>query len=268
MASAEVMRHRLPWCLHAPAWGTLFGMAILNEGKALGERPLVETPSSNHADPQVVSVQGSGDGGMKMRPAIIVVAAGNGSRFGGSTHKLVQTLNQSTVLGNTLSHAVASHMHVVVVTTQPLAELASHYVASRDVVVIPPMGDGRSDLGMGFSIAAGVAARAQASGWLVLPGDMPMVKPSTMQAVARELEHFPVAFAQHRGIRGHPVGFGAELYSELVKLKGDQGARRLVARYPAHAVEVNDPGVLMDVDTEDDLLKVRQAHSDLMVRTA
>jgi molybdenum cofactor cytidylyltransferase len=197
---------------------------------------------------------------MKARPAIIVVAAGNGSRFGGTTHKLAQTLDPSTVLGSTLSHAVASEMQVIVVTTQPLAQLASRYVASRDVVVLPAMGsDSAEPLGMGFSIAAGVQARAQAPGWLVLPGDMPLVQPATLHAVARQLEHFPLVYAQHKGLRGHPVGFGAELYSELIKLKGDQGAQRLLARYPAHAVEVPDAGVLMDVNTQADLARVRQA---------
>ena len=80
-------------------------------------------------------------------------------------------------------------------------------------------------------------------------------------AVAAALDHYAIAYAQHRGRRGHPVGFGAELYSELVKLSGDEGARRLIARYPAHGVEVDDPGVLIDVDTEADLEQLRLAHA-------
>ena len=68
-----------------------------------------------------------------------------------------------------------------------------------------------------------------------------------------------LVFAQHKGMRGHPVGFSAELYSELSSLRGDEGARRLVARYPAVGIEVDDPGVLIDVDTEADLDAVRQA---------
>ena len=195
---------------------------------------------------------------MKARAAVIVLAAGRGSRFAGREHKLAQVLGTSTVLGMTLRHAVESHLPVVVVTTAPLAALAGRYVASRDVVVLPPA-DGQSaePLGMGYSIGAGVGARVHASGWLVLPGDMPMVQPSTLQAVARQLADHPVAYAQHRGRRGHPVGFSAELYSELVVLTGDEGARRLLARYPATPVEVDDPGVLLDVDTEDDLNRLR-----------
>lgn len=197
---------------------------------------------------------------MRLRPAVIVLAAGRGSRFGAPGHKLTQCLGASTVLGLTLRHALASHLPVVVVTTEALADTARRHVASRDVVVLPAVGTpGPQPLGMGYSIAAGVAARPDAPGWLVLPGDMPMVQSSTLLAVCAALEHHPIAYAQHRGRRGHPVGFSSELYSELVMLSGDEGARRLLARYPAYGLEVNDPGVLIDVDTEADLESLRQS---------
>lgn len=197
---------------------------------------------------------------MVARPAVIVLAAGKGSRFLGADHKLAQTLGASTVLGTTLQHAIASDLQVVVVTTQALADLACRSVAARDVIVLPEVGaPGETALGMGYSIGAGVSARPEAGGWLILPGDMPQVQPLTLQAVARQLAHDAVAYAQYKGRRGHPVGFSPELYSELIALRGDEGARRLVARYPAVGVEVDDPGVLVDLDTLADLDRLRRA---------
>jgi molybdenum cofactor cytidylyltransferase len=197
---------------------------------------------------------------MTSRPAVIVLAAGKGSRFLGDDHKLAQTLGGSTVLGNTLRQAIASHLQVVVVTTEGLADAARRSVAARDVIVLPEVGSpGQGNLGMGYSISVGVAARPDASGWLILPGDMPQVQAITLQAVARQLAQHPVVYAQYKGMRGHPVGFSAELYSELALLSGDEGARRLIARYPAFGLEVDDPGVLVDVDTLADLDSVRQA---------
>jgi len=191
-------------------------------------------------------------------PVVVVLAAGRGMRFRGLDHKLVQPLGASSVLGTTLRQVLASQLPMVVVATATLARLAKGSVATRDIVVVPDVGTpGPEPLGMGYSIACGVSARADASGWLILPGDMPMVKADTLQAVARELRHHTVAYAQYRGQRGHPVGFSAELYSELAALGGDEGARRLVARYPAHGVEVDDPGVLIDIDTEADLDDLR-----------
>lgn len=191
---------------------------------------------------------------MQSRPTVIVLAAGRGSRFKGSAHKLQQPLGESSVLGSTLRHAIASHLPVVVVTTAALAAAAAQFVAARDVVVVP---ETPGEYGMGHSIAAGVGARADSPGWLLLPGDMPRVQPSTLLAVAAALEHHAVAYAQYRGRRGHPVGFAAELYSELIRLAGDEGARRIAARYPAAGVDVEDPGVLLDIDTEADLEALR-----------
>jgi molybdenum cofactor cytidylyltransferase len=150
-----------------------------------------------------------------------------------------------------------------VVTTAAFVEVARSSIAARDVVVLPEASsDATPALGMGASIAAGVSASPDSGGWLILPGDMPLVQPATLLAVARALSHHPVAFAQHHGRRGHPVGFAAELYPELTELSGDEGARRIIARYPAFAVETDDPGILVDIDTEDDLDALRRGFTE------
>ena len=194
---------------------------------------------------------------MSALATVIVLAAGRASRFAAAGHKLAQALDGSddagAVLSVTLRNAIASRLPVLVVTSAELAPLAYRQVAARDVVILPPA----RSRGMGDSIAAGVAARADAPGWLVLPADMPRVRPATLQQVAQALQTHAVAYAQYRGRRGHPVAFAAELFSELVALTGDEGARRLVARYPAQAVEVDDGGVLIDIDTVQDLAALR-----------
>jgi molybdenum cofactor cytidylyltransferase len=197
---------------------------------------------------------------MRFRPTIVVPAAGRGSRFGGPSHKLEQPFEDGTVLGATLRHAIQTQLAVVVVTTAALAAEAGRHVAARDILVLS---GGEAARGMGYTIAAGVAERSGAPGWLVLPGDMPLVRPGTMLAGATALEQHPVVYAQYKGRRGHPVGFAAELYSELIQLDNDDGARRVVARYPAYGQDVDDPGVLMDVDTPADLaaLQARAAVS-------
>ena len=192
------------------------------------------------------------------RPAVVVLAAGRGQRFRGEGHKLEQVLNGDTVLALTLRQTMASGLPMLVVTSTVLAPLVRRHVASRDMPVLPDQDRlGRpAPLGMGHSISAGVAATGDAPGWLILPADMPMVRSTTLAAVAQAIEHDPIAYAQHRGRRGHPVGFNAELFSELTGLQGDEGARRLLARYPAQAVDVDDPGVLIDVDTVEDLQRL------------
>lgn len=196
----------------------------------------------------------------KNTPTVIVLAAGRGQRFASTQHKLAQTLGGSTVLASTLNHVMASGLPLVVVTTDVLETHARELVAARDIVTLPHA-DAQAGLGMGRSIAAGVQARAQSAGWLVLPADMPLVRPDTLRTIAAALADHPIVYAQYRGQRGHPVGFSSELYSELSALSGDEGARRLVARYPSLAIEVDDHGVVMDIDTTDDLLLAQAYHA-------
>lgn len=191
---------------------------------------------------------------MRFRPTIVVLAAGQGSRFGGPGHKLAQPFDGLTVLGATVRRAIQSQLPVVVVTTAALAPAVGRLLATRDIVVLSAVAAAR---GMAHSLAAGVAERSGAPGWLLLPGDMPLVEPDSLLAVAAALEHHAVVQAQHLGRRGYPVAFAAELYSELIMLDGDDGARRLIARYPAHGEAVADPGVLLDVDTPTDLLTLQ-----------
>lgn len=197
------------------------------------------------------------------RPAVVMLAAGRGIRFQGDGHKLAQRVELAaadTVLTLSIRHAMATQLRVVLVTTPTLAPAALALLPSADVVILPALdSSGRpAAFGMGHSISAGVSAAGDAEGWLILPADMPLLRPASILAVADALAQYPVAYAQHIGRRGHPVGFSTELYSELVNLQGDEGARRLIARYPSHAVNLNDPGVLVDVDTADDLAQLRR----------
>jgi molybdenum cofactor cytidylyltransferase len=198
---------------------------------------------------------------MRSRPAIIVTAAGLGRRFGGAVHKLDQAFDGATVLVTTVRQAVQTQLPVVVVTTAGRAAALAGVLAPRDIIVLS---DAEAARGMGASIATGVVERSGAAGWLVLPGDMPLVQSGTLLAVAGALDQHPVAYAQYRGRRGHPVAFAAELYSELIQLNSDDGARRVMLRYPAHGQDVEDPGVLLDIDTPADLDALRKAHAQVI----
>ena len=142
---------------------------------------------------------------MNVSPVIIVVAVGGASHF-----LEADPQGAASLLGATLANAMGSGLPVVVVTTEALAGEASRHLASRDVFVIQPRldsaGPGRFERrglnaipGVGIAMALGVAARPNAPGWLVLPGDMPRVKATTLQQVGAALrEH--AAQRRRRGV--------------------------------------------------------------------
>jgi molybdenum cofactor cytidylyltransferase len=171
---------------------------------------------------------------MGLQPTVLVLASGRGTRFtasGGQGSKLRAPLAGKTVLAWTLDAVRASGLpwHL---------EAAGH-------------------AGMGDSIAAAVRATQDAAGWLVLPGDLPLVQPASIRQVAQALVEHEVVLPTHQGQRGHPVGFARACLAEMLALGGEQGAapvlRARQARGAVAMIELDDAGIVTDVDTVEDL---------------
>jgi len=188
---------------------------------------------------------------------ILLLAAGEGTRFrdaGGHSHKLLAEVTPGrTVLRQACETllTVGWPVHVVMGAEESgirnaLDGLPVHFIPNPDAAS-----------GLSSTIRRGVAATNDADGWLLALADMPFIQPSTVHQVADALQAgAPVAFASCQGKRGHPVGFAAHFYTELVSLAGDSGAQKILAAHAEAcvAVHVNDQGILRDVDVPADLL--------------
>jgi molybdenum cofactor cytidylyltransferase len=110
------------------------------------------------------------------------------------------------------------------------------------------------ELGQLSSMLVGVAfAEAkEAAGILVLPVDMPLIRPETVRTAlgAFAAGGEPVLRATHQGRHGHPVIFAATLFPALRRADPKVGARALLHQDPSRVrnLEVDDPGVLRDFD--------------------
>jgi molybdenum cofactor cytidylyltransferase len=114
----------------------------------------------------------------------------------------------------------------------------------------------RADEGVGASLAAGIAHVPAHAGIVVALADMPWIEARTIERVATWIvAGASLAAPFHGGQRGHPVGFGPSHRNALLALRGDEGARAILASAAADIarVDVDDPGVLRDVDTPGDL---------------
>lgn len=193
-----------------------------------------------------------------MRVVGILLAAGQGARFGGG--KLLAPLPASAhgvPAGTPIGAASAAHLVAaladVVAVVRPRDHALHAALAATGARVVECA---RADEGMGVSLAHAVAATADADGWVVALADMPWLAPATIAAVADALRAgAPLVAAAYRGERGHPVGFAAAFGSRLRELTGDEGARAVIAASRSHLriVEVDDPGSLRDVDRREDL---------------
>lgn len=107
--------------------------------------------------------------------------------------------------------------------------------------------------GMGDSIAAAVAQAPDCAGWLIVLGDMPFIRPETVEQIATALRNELIVVPTWQGRRGHPVGFGRAYGERLAGLSGDAGAKRLFRDGRVFELAVEDPAIVWDIDTPEAL---------------
>jgi molybdenum cofactor cytidylyltransferase len=110
------------------------------------------------------------------------------------------------------------------------------------------------------SIKAAIRAMPlDASSVLIHLTDHPTVRPATFAAVvdAYRQSKKRIVIARHDGRRGHPVLFDRSIFAELLDAPEEQGARTVVNADPSRVayVDVDDPGILLDLDTPEDLAR-------------
>lgn len=191
----------------------------------------------------------------------VLLAAGRGARFDpdGTTLKLLAPAARGAHLGQPLAVAAARSVRPAVdalvavvapATEASQRELHDHLVREGCTLVVNP----RWSEGQSTSLVAGITASEDADGWIVALADMPAIAVETVRTVAQALRGGAATVApQYRGRRGHPVGFAKVLRSELLGLTGDTGGRAILERVAPQLIEVEDAGVLYDVDTRKDL---------------
>jgi CTP:molybdopterin cytidylyltransferase MocA len=177
--------------------------------------------------------------------AAVVLAAGEGSRFGGRTHKLLVTFRGRPLWTWSVEAAVAAGLDATYVVTGAV-ELS---VAAPAVIV-------RNDAwatGQATSLAAGVAAAVTAGHDTVVIGlgDQPLIGPDAWQAVAASTAT-PIAIASFGGERRPPVRLASEVWP-LLPRSGDDGARILMRDRPDLVTAVPCTGEAVDIDTLEDL---------------
>jgi len=183
----------------------------------------------------------------------ILLAAGSATRFG--SDKLLHPLPHEVPI----AIQAARHLRIVfeenvLAVVRPEANELSQLLRKEGcrVVVCENAAEG-----MGASLACAVRAAADAEGFVIALADMPFIRTSTIAAVRDALAAgAPLVAPYFRARRGHPVGIGAKFRGDLEALRGDEGAKKIVAAGESTLMKipVGDPGVLRDIDTLRDLV--------------
>lgn len=196
----------------------------------------------------------------------LILAAGQGSRFGSDKRQALLPSGQS-LLGHAITEYAAACDKLFVVTGDHdgfAQQLCAQHGAHQ---VINP----HARQGMGLSLACGIQAMLNApdaeliEGVIVGLADMPGVARPIIKDVGQALRHLQqqghtaqAVVPSYQGQLGHPRGIPRSLFGALSQLTGDQGAKAVINWTQATHWPVDDAGVLMDIDTPQDLAQFKE----------
>jgi molybdenum cofactor cytidylyltransferase len=183
--------------------------------------------------------------------AAVVPAAGRSSRFG--SLKLLADVGGEPLINRTLSSVIDTGADPVVVVVSATGVLdAVPLIGHANVRTVVNRDPSR---GMFSSIQCGLSV-AQADVLVVLPADMPFVRAATVALVVRtSVETGRVAVPAFSGRRGHPIGIPGNLRAGLLMMPPDRSLKDALAALGEELllVDVDDQGVIRDVDVPNDL---------------
>ena len=191
-----------------------------------------------------------------MRTAAVIQAAGKGSRFHSDQYKLLTPVDGVPLILRTLEPVLRVGFDDVVVVVGFHAEEMRKVLVDYPVRIIE---NKNWEEGQSTSLSAGVRAVSGSSDRVcLLLGDQPFLHAETLRALMAESDAHPeeiiVPFFKEK--RGNPILVPSRFYALLLELtKGDMGGKQLLKTVGYRELSVEDPGILRDIDTVEELKK-------------
>jgi molybdenum cofactor cytidylyltransferase len=182
----------------------------------------------------------------------IVLAAGESRRMG--RPKQLVRLGERTLLDLALDNVRKSSVEEIILVLGSSAVEIQQQVSTQGVKIVV---NSAYQEGMASSLRAGIGAldpRSQAA--LIVLADQPCIRPTTLN---RLIEHHrstrpQIIIPTYKGFHGNPVLLDCSVFLEVMEIRGDIGCRAIFGSHTENisTLEVDDPGILLDVDTSAD----------------
>ena len=184
---------------------------------------------------------------------LILLAAGESRRMGRA--KQLLPFADTTLIRHACQTALATPARPVVVVLGANGDACASEIADLPVTCTrnPAWTEGMSG-----SLRAGLACLVelapQITGAVILLVDQPLVSASDVTALLAAWEPLrtPIAAAAYDGVLGVPAVFSRALFPDLAALRGQEGARVVIARHAAGMASVAIPAATHDLDTHED----------------
>ena len=187
-----------------------------------------------------------------------ILAAGESSRMG-KENKLLLTLNEGEIIGQTCYTVLNSVLSPVIVVTGYMHDEVERVLPeSVDEILY----NSSWESGMATSICAGISALPDdVDGNMIVMGDMPLVTVETLDGLVNQFcihEGDRIVYPLYSDRQANPVIFPRKYFSEILSSKGDRGCKKVLKQYPDDAIRIpiNSDEVILDCDTKDDYLRI------------
>lgn len=184
----------------------------------------------------------------------IVLAAGYSSRA--NAFKMTLPMGQMSVLEQTISKFEGLCSSVIVVAgfqaeiiQEEIAKIISENTYSFQIKFVY---NENFDQGMFHSIQKG-CNEVNAPTFFITPGDCPLVKKETVQLLAKHKGNVVIPSFDYKG--GHPIKLSSVVKQKILETNPEGNLRVVLDGYEKQYMNVDDEGVLMDVDTPEDYQK-------------
>lgn len=178
----------------------------------------------------------------------IVLAGGYSSRF--NQNKMAVEFNGKALILNTVYSMLSVCKRVIVVTGHYHEEIQE---ILRNVKQVEIVKNENYDQGMFTSVKRGVMCVHH--NFFIIPGDYPLVKEKVYHKLLKGSKSIRVPSYNHR--LGHPIYFDKDLIKPLLETDVTN-LKEFRNLYDFEIVEVDDEGVLLDIDTYNDMERIQK----------
>jgi molybdenum cofactor cytidylyltransferase len=196
---------------------------------------------------------------MIARVACVILAAGEGRRFGGGRHKLLTPLNGKPLLQHAVDAAARSHAMSCTLVVGASAQRLLAVVDPRRCAVVR---NAHWKEGIASSVRAGLANNLADEACIFMVGDEPFVSAADVDRLiaVHRADREAIVALKSGDVWGSPMLLPRSVYSAVARLRGDSGAKRIAQRRGARVrfVSALSPFAFADVDTREDLARLAQ----------
>lgn len=201
----------------------------------------------------------------KKNIGVIILAAGDSSRLG--TPKQLLTYEGKTLLQHSLQLAFDSVAHPLVVVV--LGAHADRIKKETDFNSAHIVVNTNWQEGMASSIRSGINALLEidplTEGTVLMLCDQPFVTSALLNDLitAHQSKSTAIVASSYSGTLGVPAFFHKSIFPELLQLKEDSGAKRIIQEHAKEVEAVAFPKGNVDIDTSADYQKLSKGASHL-----